>query len=67
MAAVRHDGLERGGVRRGADRGRKEASERRAMQIIGVCFLLLAAYVLSDAIGALVGGKEPAWLVPLVA
>jgi hypothetical protein len=44
MAAVRHDGLER-----------------------GVCFLLLAAYVLSDAIGALVGGKEPAWLVPLVA
>ena len=27
------------------------------MQIIGVCFLLLAAYVLYDAIGALVGGK----------
>ena len=29
------------------------------MQIIGVCFLLLAAYVLYDAIGALVGGKVP--------
>ena len=41
------------------DEARREASERRAMQIIGVCFLLLAAYVLYDAIGALVGGKVP--------
>ena len=41
------------------DEARREASEHRAMQIIGVCFLLLAAYVLYDAIGALVGGKAP--------
>jgi len=46
-------------LRRDPDEARREASERRAMQIIGVCFLLLAAYVLSDAIGALVGGKAP--------
>lgn len=44
---------------RDPDEARREASERRAMQIIGVCFLLLAAYVLYDAIGALVGGKAP--------
>jgi len=41
---------------RDPDEARREASERRTMQIIGVCFLLLAAYVLYDAIGALVGG-----------
>jgi len=44
---------------RDPDEARRETSERRAMQIIGVCFLLLAAYVLYDAIGALVGGKAP--------
>src|SRR4026209_1216456 len=37
-------------LRRDPDEARREASERRAMQIIGVCFLLLAAYVLYDAI-----------------
>jgi divalent metal cation (Fe/Co/Zn/Cd) transporter len=44
---------------RDPDEARREASERRALQIIGFCFLLLAAYVLSDAIAALVGGKVP--------
>ena len=44
---------------RDPDEARREASERRAMHIIGVSFLLLAAYVLYDAIGALVGGKAP--------
>jgi divalent metal cation (Fe/Co/Zn/Cd) transporter len=47
------------GLWRDADKARREASERRAMQIIGVCFLVLAAYVLYDAIGALVGGEVP--------
>ena len=40
---------------RDPDEARREASERRATEIIGVCFLLLAAYVLYDAIAALVG------------
>jgi divalent metal cation (Fe/Co/Zn/Cd) transporter len=44
---------------RDADEARREASERRALQIIGVCFLLLAAYVLYDATAALAGGKAP--------
>jgi divalent metal cation (Fe/Co/Zn/Cd) transporter len=44
---------------RDPDEARREASERRALQIIGVCFLLLAAYVLHDAIAALVGGNAP--------
>jgi divalent metal cation (Fe/Co/Zn/Cd) transporter len=35
------------------DEARREASERRAMQIIGACFLLLAVYVRYHAIGAL--------------
>jgi divalent metal cation (Fe/Co/Zn/Cd) transporter len=44
---------------RDPDETRREASERQAMRIIGVCFLLLAAYVLYDAVGALVEGKAP--------
>jgi divalent metal cation (Fe/Co/Zn/Cd) transporter len=44
---------------RDADEARRAASERRVLQIIGVCFLLLAAYVLYDAIAALVGGVAP--------
>jgi divalent metal cation (Fe/Co/Zn/Cd) transporter len=46
-------------LRRDSDEARREASERGAMRIIGVCFLLLAGYVLVDAVGALVGGKAP--------
>jgi divalent metal cation (Fe/Co/Zn/Cd) transporter len=42
---------------RDPDEARRKAAERRAMQIIGVCFLLLAAYVLHDAAWALVGGR----------
>jgi len=45
---------------RDRDEARREASERRAMRIIGVCFLLLAAYVLYDAVGALVERQAPA-------
>lgn len=44
---------------RDPDEARREASERRAMQIIGVCFLLLAVFVLYDGVGALVEGKAP--------
>jgi len=46
-------------LRRDADEVRREASERRALQVIGVCFLLLAAYVLYEATAALVGGRAP--------
>lgn len=44
---------------RDADETRRDAAERRAMRIIGVCFLLLAAYVLYDAVGALARGEVP--------
>ena len=44
---------------RDADETRRDAAERRAMRIIGVCFLLLAAYVLYDAVGALARGEAP--------
>ena len=44
---------------RDPDEVRREASERRALQVIGVCFLLLAAYVLYEAVAALVGGEAP--------
>ena len=54
---------------RDPDEARREASERRAMQIIGVCFLLLAAYVTLCAIGALSRRKGPGalngWLRPV--
>jgi divalent metal cation (Fe/Co/Zn/Cd) transporter len=37
----------------------REAAERRALRIIGVCFLLLAAYVLYESAGALLGRRAP--------
>src|SRR5881296_3573976 len=37
-------------LRRDLDETRREAAERRALRIIGICFLLLAAYVLYEAI-----------------
>src|SRR5256712_14212395 len=46
-------------LRRDLDETRREAAERRALRIIGICFLLLAAYVLYEAITTLVGRKTP--------
>ncbi|MBI2157337.1 MAG: cation transporter [Candidatus Rokubacteria bacterium] len=41
------------------DAARREAAERRALRLIGIGFLLLAAYVLWDAIDALAGRHAP--------
>jgi divalent metal cation (Fe/Co/Zn/Cd) transporter len=41
------------------DPARREAAERRALRLIGICFLLLAGYVLWDAIDALAGRHSP--------
>jgi divalent metal cation (Fe/Co/Zn/Cd) transporter len=38
---------------------RREAAERRSLRIIGICFLILAAYVLYESVGGLVEGKAP--------
>src|SRR2546428_8835543 len=46
-------------LRRDLDETRREAAERRALRIIGICFLLLAAYVLYDAITTMVVRKSP--------
>lgn len=43
-------------LRNDADEGGREAAERRTLRIIGLCFLLLAAYVLGDAAIVLVAG-----------
>jgi divalent metal cation (Fe/Co/Zn/Cd) transporter len=42
-----------------ADEAARERAERRTLRIIGACFLLLALYVLYDAVAALVGGRAP--------
>jgi len=41
------------------DEGRREATEKVALRVIGVCFLLLAAFVLYDAITMLVLREPP--------
>src|SRR5216683_5172022 len=46
-------------LRRDLDETRREAAERRALRIIGTCFLLLAAYVLYEAITTLVVRQTP--------
>jgi divalent metal cation (Fe/Co/Zn/Cd) transporter len=46
-------------LRRDADEARREAAERHALRVIGACFLLLAAYVLFDAVGSLVNRVAP--------
>ncbi len=46
-------------LRHDHDEGRREAAERRTMRIIGVCFLLLAAYVLYEATETLIQRKAP--------
>jgi len=44
---------------RDRDPAHREIAERRALQTIGACFLLLAAYVLYEAIEVLVEGRAP--------
>ena len=41
------------------DPARRERAERRSLQIIGACFLALAAYVAADAGEALLNGEPP--------
>jgi divalent metal cation (Fe/Co/Zn/Cd) transporter len=41
------------------DEARREAVERRTMRIIGVCFLLLAAYILYEAVETLIRREVP--------
>jgi divalent metal cation (Fe/Co/Zn/Cd) transporter len=42
-----------------ADEERREAAERRTVRVIGLCFLLLAAFVLYEASEALIEGRAP--------
>ncbi|MGH7354067.1 MAG: cation diffusion facilitator family transporter [Candidatus Rokuibacteriota bacterium] len=44
-------------LRHDADESRREASERLATRIVGICFLLLAIYVLYDAVTELVEAR----------
>ena len=46
-------------LRNDADEAAREAAERRTLRIIGVCFLLLAAYVLCDAAIVLIERRPP--------
>jgi divalent metal cation (Fe/Co/Zn/Cd) transporter len=46
-------------LHRDADEGRREAAEHRTVRLIGACFLLLAAYVTSDAVHTLVARQAP--------
>jgi divalent metal cation (Fe/Co/Zn/Cd) transporter len=41
------------------DEARREQSERRALRLVGLCFLALAAYVLYEAASSLVGREPP--------
>jgi divalent metal cation (Fe/Co/Zn/Cd) transporter len=47
-------------LRRDSDEDARERAERRALRAIGVCFLLLAIYILYEAIAALVRREAPA-------
>jgi len=44
---------------RDSDVVKREAAERRSLRIIGISFLILAAYVLYESAGGLVEGKAP--------
>jgi divalent metal cation (Fe/Co/Zn/Cd) transporter len=43
---------------------RRETNERRALRIVGVCFLLLAVYILYDSISGLWSKRPPEHSVP---
>ena len=46
-------------LRNDADEAGREAAERRTLRIVGLCFLLLAAYVLCDAVIVLIERRAP--------
>ena len=46
-------------LRNDADEAGREAAERRTLRIIGLCFLLLAVYVLCDAVIVLIDRRAP--------
>lgn len=46
------------------DEHRREAVEKRALKIVGVLFLLLAAYVLYDSVHSIVAREEPRESIP---
>ena len=46
-------------LRNDADEAGREAAERRTLRVIGLCFLLLAAYVLCDAAIVLIERRPP--------
>ena len=52
--------------RLGADAspGQRERAERMALRLIGICFLLLAVYVLADAVRTLLTRQQPGESVP---
>lgn len=47
-----------------SDEHRREAVEKRALKIVGVLFLLLAAYVLYDSVHSIVAREEPRESIP---
>src|SRR3990172_4797176 len=47
-----------------ADESRRESIEKITLRIVGVCFLLLAAYVSFDSIKTLIRREEPRESVP---
>lgn len=51
-------------LRHDADPAQRERAERRALRVIGVCFSLLAAYVLVDAVRALLAREAPEESLP---
>ena len=46
-------------LRRESEEGRRELADRHAQRLIGICFLLLAAYVLYADVVALATGQPP--------
>lgn len=51
-------------LRHDAEPATRELAERRALRIIGVCFLLLAAYVLYESVRTLMARDEPEESLP---
>lgn len=46
-------------LRHDADEARREATERRALRLIGACFLVLAVYILYEAAEILIERRAP--------
>jgi divalent metal cation (Fe/Co/Zn/Cd) transporter len=46
-------------LRQDADEGAREKAERQTVRVIGVCFLLLGAYVLYEAVETLIERRPP--------